>query len=109
MTAFEFNEDLKECCLLLGADTAVTFYLNKGLPIMPDPFYETYIIFPKEFKPEDVALAVKSIRMYLNQLTDNKFECTDIVMECRKGIMKLIYTIFSTEKKFTTKRLKNID
>lgn len=109
MTAFEFNEDLKECCLLLGADTAVTFYLNKGLPIMPDPFYETYIIFPKEFKPEDVALAVKSIRMYLNQLTDNKFECTDIVMEARKGIMKLIYTIFSTEKKFTTKRLKNLD
>lgn len=109
MTAFEFNEDLKECCLLLGADTAVTFYFNKGVPIMPDPFYETYIIFPKEFKPEDVALAVKSIRMYLNQLTENKFECTDIVMECRKGIMKLIYTIFSTEKKFTTKRLKNID
>jgi hypothetical protein len=76
---------------------------------MPDPFYETYIIFPKEFKPEDVALAVKSIRVYLQQLTNNKFECTDIVMEGRKGIMKLIYTIFSTEKKFTTKQLKNID
>lgn len=76
---------------------------------MPDPFYETYIIFPKHFKPEDVALTVKSIRMYLNQLTKNKFECTDIVMECRKGIMKLIYTVFSTEKKFTTKQLKNID
>lgn len=109
MTAFEFNEDLKECCLLLGADTAVTFFFKKGVTIMPDPFYENYIIFPKEFKPEEVALAVKSIRMYLNQLTENGFECTDIVMECRKGIMKLIYTIFSTEKKFTTKRLKNID
>lgn len=109
MTAFEFNEDLKECCLLLGANTAVTFFFNKGVPIMPDPFYETYIIFPKQFKPEDVALAVKSIRMYLNQLTDNKFECTDIVMECRKGIMKLIYTIFSTEKRFTKKQLKYID
>jgi len=109
VTAFEFNEDLKECCLLLGANTAVTFFFNKGVPIMPDPFYETYIIFPKQFKPEDVALAVKSIRMYLNQLTDNKFECTDIVMECRKGIMKLIYTIFSTEKRFTKKQLKYID
>lgn len=109
MTAFEFNEDLKECCLLLGADTAVTFYFKKGVTIMPDPFYETYIIFPKEFKPEDVALAVKSIRMYLNQLSENKFECTDIVLEAKKGIMKLIYTIFTSEKKFTTKQLKNID
>ena len=109
MTAFEFNEDLKDCCLLLGAETAVTFFFDKGVPIMPDPFYETYIIFPKQFKPEDVALAVKSIRMYLDQLTINKFECTDIVMEGRKGVMKLIYTIFSTKKKFTTKQLKYTD
>lgn len=109
MTAFEFNEDLKECCLLLGAETAVTLFFKNGVTIMPDPFYETYIIFPKEFKPEDVALAVKSIRVYLQQLTNNKFECTDIVMECKKGIMKLIYTIFTSEKKFTTKQLKNID
>lgn len=109
MTAFEFNEDLKDCCLLLGANTAVTFYFKEGVMIMPDSFYETYIIFPKEFKPEDVALAVKSIRMYLDRLSQNGFECTDIVMECRKGIMKLIYTIFTTEKKFTTKQLKYID
>lgn len=109
MTGFEFNEDLKECCLLLGADTAVTLYFKNGVTIMPDPFYETYIIFPKQFKPEDVALTVKSIRMYLQRLEENKFECTDIVMECRKGIIKLIYTIFTTEKKFTTKQLKYID
>lgn len=95
--------------MLLGAETAITFLFNKGVPIMPDPFYETYIIFPKQFKPEDVALTVKSIRMYLKQLEKNGFECTDIVMECRKGIMKLIYTIFTTEKKFTTKQLKYID
>jgi len=47
--------------------------------------------------------------MYLNQLEQNKFECTDIVMECKKGIIRLIYTIFTTEKKFTTKQLKYID
>jgi len=109
VTAFEFNEDLKDCCLLLGAETAITFFFNKGVPITPDPFYETYIIFPKHFSPEDVAASVKSIRMFLEQLTQNGFECTDIVMECRKGIMKLIYTIFSTEKKFTKKQLKYID
>jgi len=109
VTAFEFNEDLKDCCLLLGAETAITFLFKNGVTIMPDPFYETYIIFPKQFKPEDVALAVKSIRMYLKQLEKNGFECTDIVMECRKGIMKLIYTIFTSEKKFITKQLKNID
>lgn len=108
MTAFESNEDLKDCCLLLGADTAVTFF-KKGLPLIPEPFYETYIIFPKDFKPGNIAVAIKSIRMCLEQLAANKFECTDIVMECRKGIMKLIYTVFTTEKKFTTKRLKYID
>jgi hypothetical protein len=47
--------------------------------------------------------------MYLDQLSENKFECTDIVMESKKGIIRLIYTIFTTEKKFTTKQLKYID
>ena len=109
MTAFEFNEDLKDSCLLLGAKAAITKFFKDGVTIMPDPFYETHIIFPKHFKTEDVALAIKSVRMYLDQLDLNKFECTDIVMECKKGIIRLIYTIFTTEKKFTTKRLKYID
>lgn len=109
MTAFEFNEDLKDSCLLLGAEAAITKFFKEGVTIMPDPFYETHIIFPKAFKAEDVALAVKSIRMYLDQLDQNNFECTDIVMECKKGIIRLIYTIFTTEKKFITKQLKYID
>lgn len=109
MTGFEFNEDLKDCCLLLGAEAAITKFFKNGVTIMPDPFYETHIVFPKEFKAEEVAVAVKSIRMYLNQLERNKFECTDIVMECKKGIIRLIYTIFTPEKKFTTKQLKYID
>lgn len=109
MTAFEFNEDLKDCCLLLGAETAVTAFFKKGVPIMPDPFYETHIVFPKEFKPDDVGLAVKSIQLYLDQLSDNNIECTDIIMECKKGIVRLIYTIFCPQKKFTTKQLKYID
>ncbi len=109
MTAFEFNEDLKECCLLLGAEAAITKFFKDGVTIMPDPFYETHIIFPRHFKPEDVALAVKSVRVYLSQLEKNKFECTDIVMEGKKGIIRLIYTIFTTEKKFTTKQLKYIE
>jgi hypothetical protein len=95
--------------LLLGAETAVTAFFKNGVTIMPDPFYETHIVFSREFKPEDVALAVKSVRMYLDQLTENGIECTDIVMESKKGIIRLIYSIFCTEKKFTTKQLKYID
>jgi hypothetical protein len=109
VTGFEFNEDLKDCCLLLGAETAITAFFKNGVTIMPDPFYETHIVFPKQFKPEDVALTIKSIRLYLEQLTRNKIECTDIVMESKKGILRLIYSIFCTEKKFTTKQLKYID
>ena len=109
MTGFEFNEDLKDCCLLLGAETAVTAFFKNGVPIMPDPFYETHIVFPKEFKPEDIALTVKSIRMYLNQLSENGIECTDIVLESKKGVIRLIYSIFCKEKKFTTKQLKYIE
>jgi hypothetical protein len=109
VTGFEFNEDLKDCCLLLGAETAVTAFFKNGVTIMPDPFYETHIVFAKEFKPEDVALAVKSIRAHLNQLELNKIECTDIVMESKKGILRLIYSIFCSEKKFTTKQLKYIE
>ena len=109
MTGFEFNEDLKDCCLLLGAETAVTLFFKNGVLIMPDPFYETYIIFPKHFKPEHVSQTIESVRQHLKKFTQNKFECTDIVMECKKGIIRLIYTIFTTEKKFTTKQLKYID
>ena len=109
MTGFELNEDLKYCCLLLGAETAITKFFKKGVLIMPDPFYETHIVFPKEFKTEQISLAIKKLRMYLDQFSENKFECTDIVMESKKGIIRLIYTIFTTEKKFTTKQLKYID
>ncbi len=109
MTGFEFNEDLKDCCLLLGAETAVTAFFKNGVIIMPDPFYETHIVFPKQFKPENVGLAIKSIRLHLEQLTKNKIECTDLVMESKKGIVRLIYSIFCSKKKFTTKQLKYID
>jgi hypothetical protein len=109
VTGFEFNEDLKDCCLLLGAETAVTAFFKNGVTIMPDPFYETHIVFPKEFNPEDVGLAVKSIRLYLDQLELNRIECTDIVMESKKGVLRLIYSIFCSKKKFTTKQLKYID
>jgi hypothetical protein len=109
VTGFEFNEDLKDCCLLLGAEAAITKFFKDGVPIMPDPFYETHIVFPKAFKAEEVAVAVKSIKIYLSQFERNRFECTDIVMEGKKGVIRLIYTIFSTEKKFTTKQLKYTD
>jgi hypothetical protein len=109
VTGFEFNEDLKDCCLLLGAETAITAFFKNGVTIMPEPFYETHIIFPKQFKPEDVSLTIKSIRLYLEQLTKNKIECTDIVMESKKGIIRLIYSIFCSKKKFTTKHLKYLD
>jgi hypothetical protein len=109
VTGFEFNEDLKDCCLLLGAETAITAFFKNGVTIMPEPFYETHIIFPKQFKPEDISLTIKSIRLYLEQLTKNKIECTDIVMESKKGIIRLIYSIFCSKKKFTTKHLKYLD
>ena len=109
MTGFEFNEDLKDCCALLGANTAVTVLFKGGVPLMPETFYETHIVFPEEINEQNVVTCIKSIQMYLNQLTNNKIECTDIVVESKKGVIRLIYTIFTSEKKFTTKQLKYID
>lgn len=108
MTGFEYNEDLKDCCALLGANTAVTVLFKKGVPIMPEPFYETHIIFPKKTNEQNISSSIKSIQLFLNELANNNIECSDIVMECKKGIVKLIYTIFCSEKKFTTKQLKNL-
>jgi hypothetical protein len=109
VTGFEFNEELKECCLLLGAEVAVTIFFKDGVYIIPEPFYETHIVFPETIKSENIVIAVKSMRIYFNQLLLNNIECTDIVMESKKGIISLIYNIFCTEKKFTTKQLKYID
>jgi hypothetical protein len=106
VTGFEFNEDLKDCCLLLGANTAVTIFFENGVPIIPEPFYETHIVFPKHFKAKDISLAVENIRTYLEQFMENRFDCTDIIVESRKGVITLIYTIFCNKKKFTTKQLK---
>jgi len=108
VTGFEFNEDLKDCCLLLGAETAVTILFKNGVPIMPETFYETHIFFPKYFHTKNVSLVVKTIRLHLKQLCKSGFECSDIVFESKKGIIKIIYSIFCTEKKFNTKQLKTL-
>jgi hypothetical protein len=110
VTAFEYNEDLKECCILFGASHAVTIFFKNGVPIMPEPFYETVIFIPSDIKRTTIAVIIKTIKFYLEKLERNKMFCADIIVDFkRKSPTIITYTVFVKEKQFTKNKLKYLN
>jgi hypothetical protein len=110
VTAFEYNEDLKECCVLLGATHAITIFFKNGVPIIPETFYETVIVLPVTANKTTITVVIKTIKSYLQKLEENNIFCTDIVVDFkRKSPTIITYTIFIKEKQFIKKRLKYLN
>ncbi len=110
MTAFEYNEDLKDCCVLLGATHAITIFFKNGVPIMPEPFYETVIVIPPYINKTTITVIIKFIKNCLEKLMRNKLFCTDIVIDYKKKHPTILtYTIFTKEKQFIKNKLKYIN
>lgn len=104
MTGFELNEKLKDRCIELGADKALTQFFKKGVPIIPEPFYETTIEFPPEATTDEVAEAYQMILGY-KYAFDEQYFFTDPLIEqdYEKKRLRIVYAIFLEDIPFNAK------
>jgi hypothetical protein len=109
VTAFELNEDLKDRCMACEGLLAVTLYFKNGVPIIPESFYETTIVFTKDCLSENISKAIMDIHNVLELLGRNKFSCTDVILEFKNKYPKVVYTIYSNELSFKDRKLKYTD
>lgn len=101
MTGFELNERLKERCVEAGADKAVTQYFSKGVPIIPEPFYETTITFLPETSTKVITDVYQLVLGY-KYAFDVEYFFTDPLIEQdhdNKRI-RIVYAIFLEDKPF---------
>jgi hypothetical protein len=102
VTAFELNEILKESCINFGANKAVTTRFEKGVGIIPEEFWETIIIIPKE-KKDEVQNIYSMVEVYMNVFKYCGFDCAVPVLEYSLGEPRVIYAIFPGKKSFFAK------
>ena len=105
MTAFDFNEDLKERCMLLGATKAITTWFKNGVPLIPDEFWETIIVLPTGTHKNLLKVVFSLVKEYMQEFEDNGFECADPVLEFSYLQPRIVYAIFPEKNSFTEKEL----
>ena len=103
MTGFELNEKIKEHCVKRGAKLAVTQFFEKGVPIIPEPFYETSILYSAETPLDVVTEAYTAILRY-KDIFDQYFFFTDPLVERNEinNTMQIVYAIFIEDEPFNT-------
>jgi hypothetical protein len=101
VTAFELNEELKERCVKLGASKAVTTFYKKGVPIIPETFYETIIDIPSSLSNNEITKIVQLVLGY-KFIFDEEYEFTDPLLEGNKGDFRIAYAIFLNDKPFNS-------
>ena len=105
-TAFELNEDLKECCILLGASKAVTTRFKTGVVLIPEEFWETIVIIPKDKNITHIKAIFGLIQSYLDTFEEYGYSAADPVLEYSYGEPRVIYAIFPGKLSFTQKLKK---
>jgi hypothetical protein len=108
MTAFELNEELKDGCILLGATKAVTTHFKEGFPLLPEPFWETIVVLPKQTHLNLCKVIFSLVEEYMCAFEEYGFNCADPVFEYSYGEPRIIYAIFPGKHSFTKKKLKSL-
>ena len=103
VTAFEFNEDLKENCILLGATKATTTRFKEGVPIIPEEFWETIIVIPKTAHINLLKVIFGLVQSYVAAFEVNNLDCSRPVLEYAYGEPRIIYAVFPGKKSFFKK------
>jgi hypothetical protein len=94
MTFFELNEELKEKLVTdCGAILAKTTFFKDGVLLLPEPFYETIIIWNEETESYIIEKAAALIGSYQQEINKNS-EMTDILLEYSFGRPSLLWSIF---------------
>jgi hypothetical protein len=108
MTAFELNEELKERCILLGAKKTITTHFKEGVPLLPEPFWETIVIIPLSLHKNYIKVIYSLINEYMQIFEKNNFFCAKPVLEFSYGEPRIIYAIFPEKLSFTKKLIKDV-
>jgi hypothetical protein len=101
VTGFELNEKLKERCIGLGADKAITQFFKKGVPIIPEPFYETTVEFPPSASTANITTAYQMILGYKFAFDEQYFFTDPLIEQDRdRKRLRIVYAIFLEDKPF---------
>jgi hypothetical protein len=94
MNFFELNEELKEKLVLdHGATFAKTEFFKSGVLLLPEPFYETIVIWENGLSLE-VAKNVLNLVNYYREEINEEHEMTEILFETNKGKPSILWSIF---------------
>jgi hypothetical protein len=92
MDIFAINEKIKdEMVLNHKAFFAKTIFLSAGALILPEPFYETTVLWDKEENMETIHKAIKGTLKYQKKLKDHM---TEIIFEYNLGHPALVWATF---------------
>lgn len=94
MNFFELNEELKEKLVLdYKAFYAKTTFFKKGVLLLPEPFYETVVLWNKDVDTYIIEKAASLIGYYKQEIDENA-EMTSILFEYSLGRPSLLWSIF---------------
>jgi hypothetical protein len=94
MNFFELNEELKDKLVLdYGAYFAKTTFFKDGVLLLPEPFYETIVIWNKDTETYIIEKAAALVGYYKHEINKNA-EMTDLLFEYTLGRPSLLWSVF---------------
>jgi len=94
MNFFDYNESLKEELVLnFRAVYAKTTFFKNGVLLLPEPFYETIVVWDKTIDGYTLEKAASVVNKYRYDINE-KSEMTDILFEYNLGRPSFLWSIF---------------
>jgi len=97
MTLFELNELLKDDLVLNhGAIQAKTIFFKEGVTLMPEPFYETSVLWEKGISLEDLKKAFIAFQTHREKINNTEGYVSKPIFEYSLGRPNLLWSTFLT-------------
>ena len=95
MNAFELNEFLKDDLVLnYAAIEAKTIFFKDGVTLMPEPFYETYVLWEQGTSPKEMKNAIDIFNKHREEINKGDAYISKPILEYSLGRPNLIWTTF---------------
>ena len=96
MTAFEMNELLKDDLVINhGAIEAKTNFFKEGVLLMPEPFYETSVLWEQGTSIKELREAIDTFYYYREKINEEYYVSKPII-EYSLGRPNLLWSTFLT-------------
>jgi hypothetical protein len=97
MTAFELNELLKDDLVLNhGAIEAKTIFFKEGVLLMPEPFYETSVLWERDTSMKELQEAFDTFNKYREKINNTDGYVSKPIFEYSLGRPNLLWSTFLT-------------